>query len=101
MYLSWGTYCRTMGSMVRTLANCTSGMYKAHTTWAQPVDTHTHTHTHTPHAHTTHSPTHTHTPDRTHARTHTHTHTPHHTEVTESISTLKFEEGTGELKSGF
>jgi len=25
-----------MGSMVRTLANCTSGMYSAHTTWAQP-----------------------------------------------------------------
>lgn len=33
---SCGTYCRTMGSMVSTLANCTSGMYRAHTTWAHP-----------------------------------------------------------------
>lgn len=33
---SWGTYCRTIGSMVSTLANCTSGMYKAQTTWAHP-----------------------------------------------------------------
>lgn len=33
---SWGTYWRTIGSIVRTFANCTSGIYRAQTTWAQP-----------------------------------------------------------------
>lgn len=33
---SWGTWLKTMGSMVVTLPKRTSGMYNAHTTWAQP-----------------------------------------------------------------
>lgn len=35
--LSGGTMLKIIGSMVETLPNLTSGMYRAHTTCAQPV----------------------------------------------------------------